>query len=114
VYWQIKAKVRESISKALDKAEESLMIGEMIAAEKKRVLTTVCDKMRLVDNLKRKSETFEMASQEVINLNREESYSHTAINLYRYRMMTRYYLAEKVYEPLLRTQERTNADGSGS
>jgi hypothetical protein len=81
VYWQIKTKVRESISKALDKAEESLLKGEIISAEKKRVMTTVRGKMRLVDNLKRKSETFEMVSQEVINLNRAESYSLAAINL---------------------------------
>ncbi|KAI8644927.1 hypothetical protein BD408DRAFT_412729 [Parasitella parasitica] len=64
VYWELKTKAREEITKSLNKAEESLSKRELIEIEKKNVLKTVRDKMTLVNKLKRKAETIEAASQE--------------------------------------------------
>lgn len=52
----------------MNKAEESLNKREIIDIEKKNALKTVRGKMTIVSNLKRKVETIEAASQEVISL----------------------------------------------
>ncbi|KAG2228630.1 hypothetical protein INT48_007790 [Thamnidium elegans] len=64
VYWELKTKAREEITKSLNKAEESLSKRELIDLEKKNVLKTVRGKITLVSQLKRKVETIEAATQE--------------------------------------------------
>lgn len=72
VYWELKTKAREEITKSLNKAEDSLSKRKLTDIEKKNLLKTVGSKMTIVSKLKRKVETIETANREVINLDRAQ------------------------------------------
>lgn len=76
LYWNLKTKARKEITKSLIKAEESLSEHKLIGIEKKNVLKTARGKMTLVSKLKRKVETTEATSQEVIDPDKTKLLCH--------------------------------------